>query len=283
MRVAPPRVFPEAALAPKPPAGSPGADAHRQAGFVLGVDLETVLEGLRLEGAIAAASAGAKYRTQLTTSALALWSRAWLCRLEALHAVEYGNYAAAFPLVRAAADHQAAEISLLRTDAAEWQQWLDEGGIALAPADHATEFRLHSFRAAEVLAAHDDLGPIYRAAMDLSLSHFGSSLLLAGADSSPDRVLVTFGDRDFHLGLAELLLGWLLTLGAVQLETAAEFPGAFALPDAEAAANWPARARKLAAGRDRCRLDVVERDGQTRYLVQNWRQKPGAAPKRILL
>ena len=105
MRVSPPKVFGEAVAAGKPPAGSAGAqDAYRQTGFVLGAEVDLVVSGLALEGQVADASSGAKFRTQVTASALGLWSRSWLSRLQALHALQWGNYTAAMPLVRAAAD-----------------------------------------------------------------------------------------------------------------------------------------------------------------------------------
>ncbi len=283
-RVSPPRVSPLATRASKPPAEAAGsADAYRQTTFVLREEIELVLDGLNLEGAIAEASSGAKYRKQPMAAALGLWSRAWLSRLEALHAVEWGNYAAAVTLVRAAADYQAAALYILRTRAAEWQEWLDSGGIGPAPDQHATEFRLHVFRAAEVLAAHEILGPIYRTAMDLSLSHFGSTLLVAGNESGPDRVLMTFGDRDFHLGLAELHLGWLALLGIAQVDALREFEGVFAIADPGRLDAWRASAGKLIARRDRCRVDTIERDGEKRYLVHEWRREPRGAPKRLLL
>ncbi len=283
-RVSPPKVFPQATRAAKPPLDAAGsADAYRQTTFVLGDDVELVLEGLRLEAAIAEASSGAKFRKQVTASAMALWSRSWLSRLDALHAVEWGNYTAAITLVRAAADYQAAMLYLLRTGAAEWDEWLDAGGIQLAPADHATEFRLHAFRAAEVLAAHDVLGPIYRTSTDLSLSHFGSTLLFAGAESDPARIAVTFGDRDFHVGLAEVHLGWLLQLGSAVLTDTAEFPVAFAAPEGEATTAWIERAERACGRRDRCRVETVDRDGMKRYLVHNWRREPRSAAKKLLL
>ncbi|MCC7364036.1 MAG: hypothetical protein IT303_06660 [Dehalococcoidia bacterium] len=283
MRVSPPRITPDPTPAPKPPMGAPGADAYRQAGFVLGGDTALILDGLTLEGAVAAASADAKHRTQQLAAGMGQWSRSWLCRQQALHAVQSGNYAAAFPLVRAAADYLAAEVALLRTGAAEWQGWLDTGGIAQAPEAHAMEFRLHAFRSAESLASLPELGALYRQASDLALSHFGTTLLLAGNESTPDRVLMTFGDRDFHLGLAELALGFLLTLGAVQGDTLREFEAVFNLPDAAALEAHAASARALAAGRDRCRMETTELGGETRYLVSNWRRQSGAAPKRVLL
>lgn len=283
-RVSPPRISPAATRAPKPPAEASGsADAYRQTTFVLSGEVETVLDGLNLEGAIAEASAGAKFRTQTMTAALGLWSRSWLSRLDALHALEWGNYVAAIALVRAAADYQASALYVLRTGAAEWNEWLEGGGIALAPDQHATEFRLHAFRAAEVLAAHAILGPVYRMTMDLSLSHFGSTLLVAGNESAPDRVLMTFGDRDFHIGLAELNLGWLAQLGMAQVDALAEFDGVFAIPDRPRLDGWRMQAAKLVDGRDRCRVETIEREGEKRYLVHNWRREPRSAPKRLLL
>jgi hypothetical protein len=283
-RVAPPRVYPQASRSGKPPIAAAGStDSHRQMSFVLGTDLDLLLQGLELEGSLADAASGSRFRNQVVASALALWSRAWLSRQQALHAAEWGNYAAAVPLVRAAADYEASEIYLLRTGAAEWEEWLANGGVALAPEEHAMEFRLHAFRAAEVLAAHDILGPLYTAAMDLSMPHFGSTLLLAGNESDPSRVAITFGDRDFHFALAELVTGWLLLLGVAQLEAVHEFEGVFPVPDPVALEKWCAAARAAAGRDDRCRIEPVQRGGEKRYLVHNWRRTPGAARKRILL
>ena len=283
-RVSPPKVFPVATVAAKPPMDAAGsADAYRQTSFVLDEPLGLVLDGLNAEGAIARATAGSQFRTQRMASAMLLWSRSWLVRLEALHALQWGNYAACTPLVRAAADYQASMLYLLRTDAVEWQEWLDAGGISIAPEQHATEFQLHAFRAAEILAAHDILGPVYRAAMDLSLSHFGSSLLVAGSDSAPGHVSVTFGDRDFHMGLAELHLGWLLELGVAQAQALREFDGVVAFGDGAAIAKSQAKATAWLANTSRCRLEQVEVTGEHRYLVHNWRREPRSAPKRILL
>ena len=282
IRVSPPKVFPVATPAARPPADAAGSpDAYRQTSFVLEADLDAVLSGLNAEGGIAEASSGARFRSQAMVSALGLWSRSWLCRLEALHAVQWGNYAAATPLVRSAADYQAAMLYLLRTGAEEWREWLDSGGIAIAAEQHATEFTLHAFRAAEILAGHDILGPLYRVATDFSLSHFGATLLVAGNDSAPDHVSMTFGDRDFHFGLAELHLGWLIELGIAQVEALREFPGMFAA--SELGEGWLARGRAALAGAARCRVEQVDQDGVRRYLVHNWRREPRSAPKRILL
>lgn len=284
VRVSPPRIFPRATRAAKPPIDAAGsADAYRQTGFVLDAAVELVLGGLNLEGAVAEASSGAKYRNHVTAAALGLWSRSWLARLEALHAIEWGNYVAAISLVRSATDYAASELYVLGQDAAEWKEWLDQGGIALAPEQHAMEYRLHAFRAAEVLAAHEILGPIYRAAMDLSMPHFGSTLLVAANDSTPERVLMTFGDRDFHLGLAEIVLGWLLLLSVAELEAAQAHPEAFAALDAQKLGPFLAAARAAAVNPEWCRVEPIEIGFEKRFLVQNWRRHPGAAQKRILM
>lgn len=283
MRVSPPKVFGEAVAAGKPPAGSAGAqDAYRQTGFVLGAEVDLVVSGLALEGQVADTSSGAKFRTQVTASALGLWSRSWLSRLQALHALQWGNYTAAMPLVRAAADYQAAQLWLLQTDASEWRDWLDQGGVSMRHEEHAMEYRLHAFRSAEVLVGHEVLGPVYRAATDLSLSHFGTTLLLAGSESTPERVMMTFGDRDFHLGLAEVVFGWLLQLGAAQILDLARFPAAVA-PAEDGAAAWVQAALKMNARADRCHVECVERAGETRHLIDGWRRRPGDAAKRIML
>jgi len=282
-RVSPPRISPGVGAAPRPPSGMPGADAHRQTGFVLGGEVERILDGLDREGKAAYASSAAKHRTQLLAASLGLWSRSWLCRVEALHATQCGNYAAAFPLIRSAADYQAALIYILRQGGAEWHAWLEAGGIRQAADAHATEFRLHAFRAAEVLADHDILGPLYRAATDLSLSHFGTTLLLAGNESNPERLLLTFGDRDFHLGLAEISFGWLLQLGAAQFEALVEFATIFGIPEAPTFTAWADETRALVNSPARCTIRSIERDGERRYLVSNWRRASGAAPGRVLL
>lgn len=284
MRVSPPKVFPVATAASKPPAEAAGSvDAYRQTGFVLGADVEAVLAGLNLEGDAAGRASAPIRRTQTMASAMGLWSRSWLTRLEALHATQWGNYAAAITLVRAAADYQASAIYLLQTGAAEWQEWLDSGGIAISAEQHATEFRLHAFRAAEVLAVHPVLGPIYRVSTDLSLSHFGSTVLFAGSGSAPDHVEMSFGDRDFHVGLAELLLGWLLELGSAMVDTLVEFESVFG-PGADGAfEQWTKTARRLVAGPGRCAVSATEVGGERRYLVVNWRREPRSAAKRLML
>lgn len=283
-RVSPPHIFPTATRSGKPPRDAEGSvDSHRQAGFVLGIEIDHIIAGLNLEGACAQAAAGPKFRKQVVAATLVLWSRSWLSRLQALHAAEWGNTTASIPLVRSAADYEAAGRLTLQTGGAEWQEWLETDPIGLAAADHATQYQLHAFRAAEVLAARPVLGEVYRTATALSLPHFEASLLLAAAESNSERIVATFGDRDFHLGMVELVCGWLLALGVEQFEAIIASDGALPVPDAAAVESWMTHARKLIDRDDRCRIELVERDGAQHMLVANWRRRPGAARKKILI
>ncbi len=267
--------------APRPPAGALEADAFRQTAFLLGQEVEAVLALLALEGACAEASSAARYRKPAAALALALWSQSWLCRLDALHAIQWGRYAAAPVLVRAAADAQAAMEAVLASGddaAADWAA----RGIALQPAAHALEIRLEPARSGETLARNEELGEVYRQATVFAVPSFAAALLLEGGDTNAERVAVAFGERAFHLGLAELQLGWLLRLSLCQI-AAAESAGRFAPfdPDRRAAAESAARA--ALARDDRCRMERTLYGGTERWLVRNWRRQPGTAAKRFLL
>jgi hypothetical protein len=96
-------------------------------------------------------------------------------------------------------------------------------------------------------------------------------------------VAPTFGDRDFHLALGELTLGWLLSLNLEQLATAAQFPTAFAQPDAAAMERIRPAAESLLVAPQRCRTHIIEREDMSRRVIENWRRTPGSATKRILL
>ena len=109
------------------------------------------------------------------------------------------------------------------------------------------------FMAGQQIAMAQDLAPVYRAAAELSRPHFGASILVTAAESNRRRLLVHWGDRSFHLGWAQLLSGWLITVLARQTRFAVG-RGLFAV-DSEQRARFQTLAREaraiLAAG-DRC-------------------------------
>lgn len=283
-RVSPPRVYPAATRASRPPAAAGGsADTHRQTGFILGAELDFLIEALNREGVIAEASGGAKYRKQVVAVSLGLWSRSWLARIEALHAVEWGNYASAFPLIHAAADFEATSAAVAASGAGEWEQWLAEGGISAAPADHATAFRLVPAPGKPYVEPPAELAYLRRLADDLGSPQFASTLLLAGNESTPERVLMTFGDRDFHLGLAELALGCLVQLTVVRARTVLTQAGVLAVETADVLEATIRDGEAILARDDRCRALPVERDGVQRHLIRDWRRQEGGQPRRLLL
>lgn len=281
MRIAPPRVSGHAAPAPRPPAGSPESDAYRQTAFLLGIEVEAVLAALALEGATAEASAAAKYRKPATAVALAFWSQSWLARLEALQATQWGRYVPATLLVRSAADAQAAMQAVAEGSDETVLTWASRG-IALRTDLHAYEFRLEPARSGEQLARDATLGSVYREATVFAIPSYAGVLLLEGGDSNAERLVVSFGDTTFHLGLAELTLGWLLRLCEWQL-AAIDRSGRFAAVPRERAANVDSAIRAALARDDRCRMERVEVEGIERWVVHNWRRQPGTPAKRFLL
>ncbi len=282
-RVSPPRVFPEAERSSRPPAGAAGSpDAHRQTSFVLGETVELVIEGLRLESAIANEAAGSRYRNVTVASLLATGSRAWLSRLQALHAVEWGAYAPAVPLIASAAEQEVACVALLRDDPA-WRDWLDAGGLGDLHDEHATEYALATPPAQDADAIPDLLVGVRDCVGALAAPSPGASVLLAGGESGAGRLAVTFGDRDFHVALAELTTGWLLALGIAKAELLAEAGDVLPIADADALIRWARSARRELEAPRRCRMERREVGGAERYVVENWRRAPSGAVRRIVL
>ncbi|MDE2669884.1 MAG: hypothetical protein OXI51_09560 [Chloroflexota bacterium] len=281
-RVSPPSIHPEAERSSRPPAGSAGSvDAHRQMTFVLGDTVDLVLDGLRLESAVANESAGSRYRNVAVAALLATGSRSWSARLEALHAIESGAYAAAVPLVASAAEHEAACVALLVDGAAAWHDLLDADGVSDMPEAHATQLALgEPPRDAELPHI---LADVREATQALAQPSPGATLLLTGGESGPGRLSVTFADRDFHMALAELTSGWLLALGVAKVELLLEAGDVLPISDPEALTRWARSARRELEEPRRCRIERRDIGGVERFVVENWRRAPAGAVRRIVL
>ncbi|MBH77162.1 MAG: hypothetical protein CL897_02895 [Dehalococcoidia bacterium] len=281
-RVSPPRVFPEAERSSRPSNGAAGsADAYRQMAFVLGETMELVLDGLRLESSIASEAAGSRYRNVMVASFLATGSRAWLSRLQALHAVEWGAYVSAVPLIVAAAEGESACAVLMQEDAASWSHWLESDGLSDLHEAHATQYAWGDLPQSETIP--DILADVCAAAGELAKPSPGATVLLAGGESSAGRLSVTFADRDFHTALAELTSGWLLALGIAKVDLLLDASEVLPVSDPDALRHWKNSALNELAVQRRCRMERQEIDGVERYVVENWRRSPTGAARRIVL
>lgn len=281
-RVSPPRVFPEAERSSRPPTGAAGSgDAHRQMAFVFGETIELVLDGLRLESSVASEAAGSRYRNVLVAAFLATGSRAWLSRLQGLHAIEWGAYSSAVPLIVAAAEAETACSILMQDSAASWSQWLDSDGLSDVHEAHATQYAWGDLPQDGTVP--DILADVSAAAGELSKPSPGATVLLAGGESSAGRLSVTFADRDFHAALAELISGWLLAIGIAKVDLLLDASEVLPISDPDALRCWKNAALKELEAPRRCRMERHEMDGAERYFVENWRRSPTGAARRIVL
>jgi hypothetical protein len=282
MRVPDPTTW---ALPGKPDALTPPAeDAWRQTGFVLGSDLRAIEAGLTLQLRLVGTGYSPATRNMTMAAFASLWSRAFACTADAAALIRRGAYQSALPLVRQAVEHIAAQ-SQLGSEFDAFKVWAHSAYARHAPA-RAEEVGLGHYFAGETIAADGQLRLIYRAASDFGRPNFGPTALFVANEASHERYPLVFADSAFHLGWAQLLLGWLLRLDAAQLRIALhareQFPAPQALRD-EAAAH--VRAIEAALATDgRCRLEeYVDDQGHRRHLLVDFRRQPADAAKRILL
>ena len=278
-RVAP-YALPERYALPGRPAGEPPAlqDAHRQTHFLLPNDLMVFEQAMNLHLSIVAA--GPKRRTTEAAALLAFWSRVFSCLTDACVLLGRASYASCPPLLRAACDCIAAQRSLINDGFDEYHEWL---ASALGKdQEHAASYvELGRFRAGSVLAQDEQLGAAYRFLTDLTMPHFGSTLLQVGPESSQQKLALAIGESSFHLGLAELVCGWLLLLAQAQTEVALDGP--FLEPRhplREEAALVRRQTEEALASPRRCHADELP-DG--RRLLHNFRRAVSGAPRRVLL
>ena len=259
-------------------------DAYRQTQFLLGRDLDLLGRLMNLQLRIVADSHPSRYRTHRLAALVGPWSRAFLHSADACTLVVRGAYASCLPLVRAACECVAAQDQLLREEMDQFLGWL-ASTLRTDAAHKALELELGRYFAGETLATDQRLRSVYRPASDLGRPSFGATVLQIGPESNSQRLALTFADRAFHLGWAELALGWLLALAERQLAVALAAGDIFALSD-DVRAGYEALAGEVhaALGRsDRCRIEEVEEENDRRYLVHNFRRTSGGAPKKVLL
>ncbi|HYM15163.1 MAG TPA: hypothetical protein VEZ14_06355 [Dehalococcoidia bacterium] len=274
------------ALPGKPDDAAPPSahDAFRQTQFVLGNDLRLFAEGMALQLQVLHDSSHSRYRTHVYAAVIGSWSRAYQALADACLLVTRGSYASVPNLVRAACELIAAQHQVYAQEQDEFTAWM----LAhLKPDDRhkAFDVGLGHYFAGSTLAADDLLRPVYRAASDLGRPNFGATLLAVGPESNNLRLAYAFADTAFHVGWAEIQLGWLLRLCERQLAVAAHMPDVLNVtPETHAAyADYRARVQSALDAPARARIDEAEDGGFKRWLVHNLRRQPSGAPKRYLL
>jgi hypothetical protein len=269
---------------PDTSAGPAALDAYRQMQFLLGTDLDLFSQAMNLQLGLVKDAYPSKYRTHALAAITALWSRAYAYLADALLLTTRGSYASTMPLVRAAAEAIAAQEALRAGEGDEHTKWLLS---TLQPNESfkAFEVELGRFFAGEVLAADPVLRAVYRPVSDLGRPNFGASLVQVAPESNNLRLALSFADASFHLGWAEMVLGWLLALAARQLRVIVDASPVFPVSEERRAAYDDLQRRVDASlGRaDRGRVEEVEDETGRRYLISNFRRSSGAAPKKILL
>ncbi len=263
----------------EPPLG-PSEAAPREARFLLGEDLALFDQAMNLELRIVQGSRAGRYRTLALAALLGLWSRSFSYRADACSLLVRGRYVSCLPLLRAACDCIGGQRGLAGGDQLEFEGWL--ASMSQSREHAALEIGLGRYRAGSKLAADDRLGALYRVLTDLSMPHFGSTVLQVAPESDLQQVRVGFADSSFHLGWAQLLLGWLLELAMAQLETAIAAGDTFGVsPEVRGQlTGLSSEVQTTLAKPDRCRVEELP-DG--RYLFLNFRRQPGGAPQRLLL
>lgn len=284
-RVTPPRP-PDRYEPPGRPEGATAGvqDAFRQTWFLLGKDLRLFAEGMNLQLEIVRATRPTAQQRHAMAALTGLWSRTYLYCADACALLTYGSYVSCLPLIRAACECLAAQVQLKGAEMEQFRQWL-AGTLRPDEAHKAFELELGRYFAGETLAGDPQLRLIYRAASDLGRPNFGATILQIAPESNNLKIALTFADHAFHIGWAELIIGWLLVLCEQQVSFISRAEDVFEVPSAvkERCAAFGRQVELLLANPLRCRIEEVDEGGYKRYLVHNFRRSAGAAPKKILL
>jgi hypothetical protein len=259
-------------------------DAYRQTSFVLAEELRVFSAGMELQLRILNASSHSRFRTHAYAAAMGLWSRSFAALDDAALLVVRGSYASVPALVRSACELLAAQHQVVHQEMGEFIGWMLTH-LAAEETYKSFDVGMGHYFAGTTLAADDLLRPVYRVSSDLSRPNFGATLMEVGPESNNLRLALTFADAAFHVGWAEIQLGWLIRLCERQVAIAVHMPDVLNVDENTHAAyaDYARRVTDLLANPSRARIEEVEEDGFKRWLVQNFRRQPSGAPKKYLL
>ena len=258
-------------------------DAFRETCFALPLDLRWLQDAFALQRKIVEQSYGSSFRNRRYASALMFWSRVYGGGIDARALTARASYSSALALMRASMEWLGAEQAVVGEEQVEFEDWLRTAWSNDA-ARHATEIGMGQYMAGQQIAMAPETADAYRAVSELSRSHFGASALLTADSSHDKRFLVNWADEAFHLGWAQLLFGWQITIQDRQCRFAVG-SGLFGVgpEDREEYQRLHRQSRPLLEDPRRCRAEWIIDDGRQRLLIDHFRRQPSGAPKRILL
>ena len=258
-------------------------DAWRQTGFLCGEELRAIEAGLDLQARLAGTGYTPAARNMTMAAFASLWSRAFLSTSDAISLIRRGGYQSALPLVRQAIEFVGAQRGV-GDELDEWRRFTHEAYGRHEPT-RSTEVGLGAYFSGESIAADEHLRLAYRAASDFGRPNFGPTAVLVANEANHTRYPLIFADQAFHLGWAQLLLGWALRVDLAQLHLALhlgqQFPAGEALR-AEVTEHVHTVERLLNRP-DRCRLEEWQDErGRRRHLLVEFKRRPGDAAQRLL-
>ncbi len=258
-------------------------DAYRETTFALPLDLRWLHEALTLQCKIVEQSYGASFRNRRYASALLFWSRVYAGAIEARALTARAAYSSTLPLLRAMMEWLGAEQAVVGDEQSEFEDWL-RNAWSHHPEQHATEIGMGQYMAGQQIAMAPETAATYRAVSELSRPHFGASALLSADGSHDKRLLVHWADEAFHLGWAQLLLGWQIVIQDRQCRFAVG-SGLFAVESADRQEYQRLHRQSQSILEDprRCRAEWIVECGRQRLLIDGYRRQPSGAPRRLIL
>jgi len=280
----PPRVlltaFPDKYTLPAKPgrAGAQVLDAYRQTGFLLGEELALFERAMNLQLRFVAACS--KTRGPGAAAMFSIGSASYSHLENACLLMSQGSYVSCPPLVRMALEAAAVQRAVVQDgDESLYDEWFP-AAVTQDRDRAALRIDLGHSKAASILAADEELGTLYRLLMDLSMPHFGPALLFAAPETSLQKAPLAFADNTFHLGLAQLVTGWLLQVSAMQATTWLSWATSNDTVPPEQAPQSPVPdIVKAMASPGLCYVERID-DG---WVIHNFRRSPSGQPKRIVL
>ena len=258
-------------------------DAFRETSFALPLDLRWLRDAFTLQRKIVEQSYGSSFRNRRYASALLFWSRVYSGGIETRALTARASYSAALPLMRATMEWLGAEQAVVGDEQIEFEDWLRDAWSNNAE-HHATEIGMGQYMAGQQIAMAPETADAYRAVSELSRPHFGASALLTADGSHDKRFLVNWADEAFHLGWAQLLLGWQIVIQDRQCRFAVG-SGLFGVEseDRQGYQRLHRQSQTILDASQRCQAKWIIVEGRQRLLIDNYRRQPSGAPKRILL